>query len=124
VVRFGWRLPPIATCFLDAQWSVPRANGDQITASGLNASHSRRQLNVVSLPTAWPLIGPWLESRWLADMVADAEHAVAWCDRCNTSAGALEEMMRPERNGPRPDSETYRYIEQYINEHARDRRRV
>jgi hypothetical protein len=118
LVRLGWRKSPISTCFLDAQWSVPRASGDDLPASGLNASYSRRQVSVLSLPPTWPLIGPWFESRWRAAVVADAEHALAWSDRCDTRAGALEELVRPERNGPHADSEAYRYIEQYIKDHS------
>lgn len=64
--------------FLDAQWSVPREDGELLMAAGLNAIHARRGLNELELPTAWPLFERWLESRWRAAVVADAEYAFAW----------------------------------------------
>ena len=118
VVRLGWRVPPISTCFLDAQWSVPAAGGEPILASALNAIHARRGVNVVDLPKAWPLIGERLELWWRRELVADAERALAWCDRCATRAGALEDLARVTRNGPKVESDTYRAIERYVLERA------
>lgn len=71
-----------------------------------------------SLPTELPVIGALAARRWCAEVLLDAESALAWCDRCSTRAGALEELARPERNGPRIGSEAYTRIEQYVRAHA------
>jgi hypothetical protein len=118
LVRLGWRKPPVATYFLDAQWSVPRPGAGIFIAAGINAAYARRGSSDSSLPTELPVIGALAARRWCAEVLLDAESALAWCDRCSTRAGALEELARPERNGPRIGSEAYAHIEHYVRAHA------
>jgi hypothetical protein len=57
LVRLGWRKPPVATYFLDAQWSVPRPGAGIFIAAGINAAYARRGSSDSSLPTELPVIG-------------------------------------------------------------------
>lgn len=117
-VRLAWRKSPTAVYFLDAQWSVPRPGGGVLTAAGINAGYVRRGLTDTSLPTRLPVIRSLAERRWCAEVLRDAESALAWCDRCSTRDGALGELARPERNGPRVGTDAYAHIEQYVRAHA------
>ena len=116
-LRVGWRPGPVPRYFLDAQWSVPQADGRPLIASGLNASYARRRRNP-GLPTQIPLIRQIAEQKWCAEALADAEFALAWCDRSSTLDGALADLARPDRNGPPAGTAAYAYIEQYIRAHA------
>lgn len=124
VVRLSWsvrrvrfRVSPMSSCYADGAWSVPI--GDKpIIASALNAIAARRGVALVELPRTWPVIAAWLEARWRTEMVADIEHAVAWCDRCGTRDGALADLAREDRNGPPAGSEAYLAIERYVIDHA------
>jgi hypothetical protein len=117
-LRLGWRKPPAARYFLDAQWSVPRPGHGFLTAAGLNAGYARRGLRDASFPTQLPLIRELAEKKWCAAVVADAEFALAWLDRCSTLEGALAELRRPDRNGPKAATDAYAHIEQYVHAHA------
>jgi hypothetical protein len=119
LLRLGWRKPPVSSYFLDAQWSVPGAGGRVLTAAGLNAGYARRGLRGGDLPMEVPLIGALMERRWRTEVVADAEFAVSWCDRCATRDGALDELARADRNGPPAGSDAYAQIEQYVRAHGR-----
>jgi hypothetical protein len=120
-VRLGWRKPPVASYFLDAQWSVPRPDGALLMAASLDAGYGRRGLRDFDLPQHLPIVGLIAAARWRAAVVADAEFALAWCNRCGTRDGALAELARPERNGPRAGSEAYAHVEQYVRAHAPER---
>ena len=113
VVRLQWRVGPASTCLLDGQWSVTIDGADR-QASALNAIYARRGVNLVALPRWWPLVGGWLEARWRAALVADAEHVLAWCARTATRDGALEDLRDPDRNGPPAGSEAFRVIERHV----------
>lgn len=117
VVRLLWRVGPASTCLLDGEWRVT-IEGVDCQASALNAIYARRGVNLVDLPQWWPLIGGWFERRWRAALIADAEHVLTWCDRCGTREGALADLAREDRNGPRPGSEAYLAIERYVTDHA------
>lgn len=116
-VRLGWRKPPIASYFLDAQWCVPRADGGLLPASGINAGYRRRGLSDRRLPDAFE---GSIDSHdtWVAEIVRDAQFAVEWCDSCSTRDGALAELARADRNGPGVSSEAYRYLLDYVRLHA------
>jgi hypothetical protein len=94
------------------------ARSRHFIAAGINAAYARRGSSDSSLPTELPVIGALAARRWCAEVLLDAESALAWCDRCSTRAGALEELARPERNGPRIGSEAYAHIEHYVRAHA------
>jgi hypothetical protein len=117
-IRLGWRKVPSPNYFLDASWGVPRPQGETLSAAGINPGYMRRGLRSDDLPTRWPLVGAIGEGRWRAEIIADAEIAIGWLDACSSLAGALRELERPERNGPRRDSDAYAYIERYVREHA------
>jgi hypothetical protein len=111
-LRLGWRKPPVARYFLDAQWSIPRPGQSDVVAAGLNAGHARRGLRDFALPT------PQDADSWHSNVLEDAIFALAWLDRCSARDGAFEELRRPTRNGPGAGSETYAYIEEYVRAHA------
>jgi hypothetical protein len=117
-IRLGWRKVPVPNYFLDASWAVPRPEGAGLSAAGINPGYMRRGLRSDDFPTRWPVVRALVERRWCAEIVADAEYALAWLDACSSLEGALSELERPERNGPRRDSQAYAYIEQYVRTHA------
>lgn len=117
-IRLGWRKTPTASYFLDAQWGVPRPQGERLLAAGINPGYMRRGLRSGALPVRLPVVGAIAERRWCAEIITDVEFALAWLDACSSVAGALRELERAERNGPGRDSEAYAYIEQYVRKHA------
>jgi hypothetical protein len=117
-LRLGWRKPPIASYFIDAQWSVPRTGAGLLLGAGLNASYARRGRRDMNLPSHAPVIRSFVEKRWCSEAVADVEFAIAWCDQCSTIDGALAELVRPERAGPGVGTEAYAHLERYIRNHA------
>jgi hypothetical protein len=118
MIRLGWRTQPPADCFLDAEWAVPRPDGRKLPAAGILPASMRRGVPCKVWPARFPLLGAILEGRWRAEVMADLEFALAWLDRCSSSASALEDLKRPDRNGPGAGTEAYAYIERYVREHA------
>jgi len=118
-IRLSWRKSPTPTYFLDASWAVPRPSGATLSAAGISPGYMRRGQGFGDFPTRWPLLRGMAERRWCDAIVADARFAVEWLDACSSPAGALSELERPERNGPRRDTDAYAYIERYVREHAR-----
>lgn len=119
-LRLGWRMPT-RSYFLDASWSVPGSDRSEVVAAGLSASYARRRRTNASLPATVPLLTSWLERRWCDAALADAQFAISWLDRCHSFAGALEELRRDDRNGPRPGTDAYQYIEHHIQRLAAER---
>ena len=117
VIQLHWRVGPASACMLTAQWSVT-IDGEETLASACNAIYARRGVNLVDLPTAWPVIGGWIASRWRSALLADAGTAVAWCDRTSSRAGALADLAREDRNGPQAGSRAHAAIERYVLERA------
>jgi hypothetical protein len=117
-IRLGWRKTPTASYFLDAGWSVARPEGGMLEAAGINPGYMRRGLRFGEFPLRLPVVGAIAERRWRAEIIEDLTFALGWLDACSSVAGAVKEMERPDRNGPRRDSAAYNYIQQFIREHA------
>jgi hypothetical protein len=116
-VRLGWR-KPTRSYFLNASWSTPRPGATDVAAAGINPAFERRGVPGRDLPTRFLLLADRAERRWVADVLADAQFAIAWLDACETVSGALAELERPERNGPAQGSEAFAYAESYVRAHA------
>jgi hypothetical protein len=113
-LRFGWRaLPSSRSCFIDAQWSVVVDDRDLI-ASGLNVSYARRRVPYLTRPLPLPVVGGLLEAWWIAAVVADAAYAYNWLACSSSRTGAIDDLQRPDRNGPARESEAYRLIERAV----------
>jgi hypothetical protein len=89
-----------------------------LVAAGINPGYLRRGLSWGDFPTRWPVLGAIAERRWRREIIKDLQFALTWLDGCSSAAGALEELKRPERNGPGRHTEAYRYIEHFIRQHA------
>jgi hypothetical protein len=89
-----------------------------LTVAGMNPAFERRGVAGIDFPTRFLFLAAAAEKRWVADVLADAQFAIDWLDRCDTTPGGLAELQRPERNGPAIGTDAYAYAEAYIRAHA------